>query len=34
MKTVHRQVKILGGKWTLHSMYCNVVDVVRLIFKL
>lgn len=21
---VHRQVKILGEKWTLHSMYCNI----------
>lgn len=31
---LHRQVKIVGEKRTLHSMYCNIVDVVWLIFKL
>jgi hypothetical protein len=28
------QVKLLGEKWTLDSMYCNIFDVVRLTLKL
>jgi hypothetical protein len=31
---VNRQVKILIEEWTLHSIYCNIFYVVRLIFKL